>query len=112
MNEQILLIVKVFPYFPAIRIIVTLYEKFIEMYQNVGLNVEILANASMHTIRIFFSTVNYFSLYISEAIMEIDLKIFKRNLMKILSIFTNFNGETNSNLIMKSVSRNFFQYFY
>lgn len=36
--------------------------------------------------------------------MEIDLKIFKRNLMK---IFTNFNGETNSSLIMKSVLRNF-----
>lgn len=112
MKEQILLIVKVFPYFPSIRFIVALFEKFIEMHQNVDLIVEILANASILTIRFFFSTFIYCSLYESETIMEIDIKNIQnmRNLVKILYIFPNFNGEINVSLIMKSILRNFFQY--
>lgn len=112
MKEQILLIVKVFPYFPAIRFIVALFDKFIEMHQNVDLIVKILANASILTIRFFFSTFIYCSLYESKTIMEIDFKNIQnmRNLVKILYIFPNFNGEINTSPIMKTILRNFFQY--
>lgn len=111
-SEHILLIVKLFPFLPALHFIITLFEKFNETHRFVDLILEVLASPSIQAIKTFFSTFIYNSLYKSETMMEIDFKNIQnmRNLVKVLNDFPNFNGEVNINRVMKSILRNFFKH--